>query len=201
MSDERERVLKLLEEGKITAEEGAEILGALSETASPELHAPTAMTAGRKLLLLGALLVIVGFFLPWYSIDIGQEMARTGRLMSGFGDQMSRSIGAPPMATGGMPTQVSFSGTARVTGGEVARGFGWIILLLGVLAAALPFVKLNVSRQAQKILLVGPLAVGAFIIVYLLTRDIRHVSFGLPLVLAGYAVEFVGLVKDIRSGA
>ena len=47
----------------------------------------------------------------------------------------------------------------------------------------------------------APLAAGTFVIVYLLTRDIRHVSFGLPLVLAGYAVEFVGLVKDIRPGA
>ncbi len=36
LSDEREGVLKLLEEGKITAEEGAELLSALSETVPPE---------------------------------------------------------------------------------------------------------------------------------------------------------------------
>ena len=201
LSDERERVLKLLEDGKVTAEEGAELLSALSETARPELHAPTAMTPGRKLLLLGALLVIVGFFLPWYSIDISQEMARAGHMMSDPGNQMSRSVGAPQMPSAGMPMQAAFSGTVRVAGGEVAHGFGWIVLLLAVLAAALPFVKLDVSRQTQRILLVAPLAVGAFIIVYLLTRDIRQVSFGLPLVLAGYAAEFIGLMKDIPSGA
>jgi len=188
LSDERERVLKLLEDGKVTAEEGAELLSALSETARPELHAPTAMTPGRKLLLLGALLVIVGFFLPWFSIDLGQEMGRDTRMMSYLGNQS-------------MPMPASFSGTVRVAGGEVAHGFGWIVLLLAVLAAALPFVKLDVSRQTQRILLVAPLAVGAFIIVYLLTRDIRQVSFGLPLVLAGYAAEFIGLMKDIPSGA
>ena len=53
-----------------------------------------------------------------------------------------------------MPKHANFSGTVRVDGGDVTHGFGWIILLLGVLAAALPFVKLNVSRQAQRILLV-----------------------------------------------
>jgi len=122
-------------------------------------------------------------------------------MMSDCENQISKRVGAPAMPPGGMPMQLGFSGTVRVAGGEVAHGFGWIILVLGVLAAALPFVQLNVSRQAQRILLAAPLALGAFIIVYLLTRDIRHVSFGLPLVLAGYAVEFVGLRKDIRSGA
>ena len=206
LSSERERVLKLLEEKKITAEEASELLGALTDPVStPE--PPAAMTAGKKLLLLGTLGVIVGFFLPWYSFDLGQEMSRVTRAVS----DMSRNMGGPPMSPGGfsmqspMPTQTPmqaiFSGTVRASGGDIDHGFGWIVLLLGVLAAVLPFVKLNVSPQAQRMLLAGPLAVGAFVIVYLLTRDIRHVSFGLPLVLAGYAVEFIGLMKDRRGPA
>ena len=201
MSDERERVLRLLEEGKITAEEGAELLSALGETVRPEPDAPAAMTPGQGVLLFGALLVVVSFFLPWYSINIGEEMARATRMTSELANQMSRSIGAPRMPSEGIPVSAGFSGTTHVVGGDVAHGYGWIVLLLGVVAAALPFVKLSVSRQARRMLLMAPLAVGAFIIVYLLTRSIRHVSFGLPLVLAGYAVEFIGLTKDARSHA
>jgi hypothetical protein len=211
LSDERQRVLKLLEAGRITAEEGSELLHALGETTRPEPPMPKPMTTGRKLLLVGAMLVIVGFFLPWYSINISQGMAQAGQLMSDYSNQMSRNMGSPPMPSGAMPmpqmamTSGGVGGIVRVAGGDVAHGLGWIVLLLGVLAAAITFVKLDVSKQTQKILMVGPVMAGAFILVYLLTNGlgggaIVHVEYALLLVLAGYAAEFVGILKDIRSG-
>ncbi|MDB5294679.1 MAG: hypothetical protein JWO31_662, partial [Phycisphaerales bacterium] len=84
LSSERERVLRLLESGKITADECAELLTALAATAAaapPPSSRPWsagwaksagrgwAGRSGRAPLIAGAALVVVGTFLPWFSYN------------------------------------------------------------------------------------------------------------------------------------
>src|SRR5207244_6473843 len=70
ISPERERVLRMLEEGKITAEESAELLNALGQTVQRTAEPPATSTRGSRLLFLGMVLVVVGFFLlPWFVND------------------------------------------------------------------------------------------------------------------------------------
>jgi len=199
--DERSRVLKLLEEGKITADEATELFTALGTTFRPHPVAPKGMTNARKLGVIGAAMVTVGFILPWYRIDIGQEMAHVGSMMSNFVNQMSPNRGTSPMPFLELPMKFDASSAFHITGGDVQHGFGWIILLLSVLAAVFPFMELNISYQARRALLMTPLAVGGFLIVYLLSHNIRHVSVGLPLVLAGYVLGFIGAMKEVRPAA
>jgi hypothetical protein len=48
MSDERKRILQMLAEGKISADEAERLLAALGERASAETDAPEAVTVTRK---------------------------------------------------------------------------------------------------------------------------------------------------------
>ena len=72
-SPERERILKLLEEGKITAQESATLLGALGQEGKP---AGAQVTLARRPVLIGAALVLVGFFLPWFSFNLNKAVSR-----------------------------------------------------------------------------------------------------------------------------
>ncbi len=180
LSPDRERVLKMLDDGKITAPESAELLNALAHSA-PARAPQSAPAPHRKMVWLGAALVVIAFFLPWFAINPQQTMNDAIRRMpfSQFG------IAAP-----------QFEGmTVYVAGGDLAHGLGWCVLLLGVAAAALPFVAANLDSQTcQKVSLIA-LGIGAIILLYLLTENIRFVSIGILLALAGYALEFIGVLK------
>jgi len=49
-------------------------------------------------------------------------------------------------------------------------------------------------QTCQKISLLA-LSAGAIILIYLLTQNVRFVSIGILLGLAGYALEFIGVLK------
>jgi hypothetical protein len=157
LAPERERVLKMLDDGKITAQESAELLNALAHSAPP--RAPQSDPAPhRKLVWIGAALLLIGFFFPWFVLNSG-----------GLQEAMN--------------------------GGDIPHYFGWCVLFLGIVAATLPFVAANLDSQTcQKICLIA-LGIGAIILIYLLTNNPRCVGIGLLLGLAGYALEFVGVLK------
>lgn len=196
LSGQRERVLKLLEDGKITAEEGAELLNALADSARPSQPGPhVTTTKGRKLALVGAAAVLVGFFLPWFSVNLGQEMSRLSA--------MQRPLsGLPSLNGSGAPQMpVEIRGTHSVSGGDVKNGLGWIVLLLAVAAAVMPYVAAGVKPQLAWTLSLVGLAGGGVILLYLLTQGMRYVSVGLIVALAGYVLEFMGVGMDRRQAA
>jgi hypothetical protein len=180
---ERERVLKLLDDGKITAAECAELLNALGQTTVQPPAPPAALATHRKTVFIGAALLLVGFFLPWFVVNMGELQK----------DLMSQIpfAGAMPMMTQGMAS----GPTIHVTGGDIGYGLGWFVLLFGIMAAAFPYLAANLdSETTQKVSLIA-LSLGAIILVYLFTRNVRFAGIGLLLVLAGYALEFFGVVK------
>jgi hypothetical protein len=67
-ADERERTLRMVEEGKITSEEGAELLKALGQ--SSDLQGQEQFSRHDFMLLIGVAILIVGFFLPWSKVSI-----------------------------------------------------------------------------------------------------------------------------------
>ena len=193
LSGEREKVLRLLEAGKINAEESAELLNALSQTIPPRPPAASEMelSPARKLVLVGAALLLVGFFLPWFRVNLGQVMNEA----AGQVQQMMGGL----MPGNGMP-QLNLpqsNGLVQVVqAGNIPHGLGWWILALGIGAAVLPFFATNLKAQLQKKVILAALAVGAFLLVYLLSDALRYVSIGVVLALAGYALEFVGTLKE-----
>ena len=193
LSAEREKVLQLLEAGKITADETAELLNALGQSVPPPV--PKAVEMGmspqRKIVLLGALLLLIGFFLPWFKVNLGQAMDEaTSQIQQMMGSVMPANV---------VP-QLNFSSNTSVVqvvqGGNIPHGLGWWILVLGIGAAVLPFFTTNLKADLQKKAILAALAVGTFLLIYLLSDTLRYVSIGVILALAGYALEFVGTLKE-----
>jgi hypothetical protein len=190
LAPERERVLKMLDDGKITAQESAELLNALAHSA-PARPPQSAPAPHRKMVWIGAALLLVGFFLPWFVVktnDFQEELKKTV-------DQLTGPQGMPIPDLGRI---MPYATTISYVGGDIAHGLGWWILVLGIVAAVVPFLAANADPQiCQKISLVA-LAAGAIILVYLVTGYFRFVSVGILLCLAGYALEFVGVLKARR---
>lgn len=226
LSPERERVLRLLEQGRISADESAELLTALAATLPPPV-APLVepWTPQRKLLAAGAATVLVAFFLPWYAFNLAAEVQRiTDQLHGQMQGQLNSFMGGNPEQFGmaevgtaainvpqGFPGHVTFrpanGGLARpvasaedikVPGGDVQYGLGWVALLLGLTAAGLPYVATGLSRPTQQTVTRVAVVGGIVLIVYLITRSLSAVSYGLPLALVGFALQGAGLLREVR---
>jgi hypothetical protein len=210
MASERERILNMLEEGKITAEESAELLSALGESAVANRESGTRLGPGRRPMLIGAALLLIGFFLPWLRFDpdkelerlIGKASGQTRRMLS----NMPGDINSPQFQTllqntrrGSMPSGSLFSQPrnmiVNVSGGQIGWQ-GWLALLLGLGAAALPFVAAEMTPHTEKTITYGALAIGGLILLYVFTQCFSIVGIGLVLCLAGYALEFLGAVRE-----
>ena len=192
-SPERERILKMVEEGKITAAESATLLAALH--VPQHATAPGgAMTPARKLVCAGAALVLIGFFLPWFSYNVGREVRRgANQAIEQFGQMMPDLGGTLPV--GEVPFNFH-TPSIFMNGIEIPNGLGWLVLVLAVGVAALPFVAPAMARLAQRAVAFIALGAGAFAMIYLLSRDPRHANIGIALALAGYVLGFAGTMRE-----
>lgn len=199
LSAEREKVLSLLEAGKLTADESAELLQALGESARAPA-APVPLTSGQRLMLIGAALVALGFFLPWFVIDPGKEASR---MMSRMQSSVRSSFGgAFEMPSGFPPGNVQLkTGSVRIGGGDIKGGLGWAALLLGLAAALLPYVAATLDPATARTVRMLCLGIGGLIVLYLLTQNLRFVGIGLIMVVGGYLLEAIGFVRASRPAA
>jgi hypothetical protein len=78
---ERDRILKMVEEGKISTEEGTELLDAIGRSSA--LRGEEKFSRLDMMMLAGVALVVLGFFLPWVYIRIGQMPGPFGQV-SGY---------------------------------------------------------------------------------------------------------------------
>jgi hypothetical protein len=190
LASERERVLKLLEAGRITPAESADLLNALGETVQPAPTATASVSPARRMILAGGVLVLVAFFLPWFALNPGEEVNRIAERM---GQAIPQALGLN--ANMHLPFNVN-TGTLRVAGGDIGHGLGWFVLLFGLAAAALPFANLGMDRRALNGIALAPLGVGAVMLLYLLSQNFRFVSVGIMLALAGYGLILLGTLKE-----
>ncbi len=66
---ERAKILRMVEDGKISADEGSELLDAMGRSSA--LRGQEKFSRADIVMLVGAALVILGFFLPWVYSQIG----------------------------------------------------------------------------------------------------------------------------------
>jgi hypothetical protein len=188
LSSEREKVLQLLEAGKINAEESAELLNALSHSAPPPPKPAAAINPSRKMVLLGAALLLIGFFLPWFTVNVGDEMYQlSSQIKQNLNPTLSMLANAPGMR---------MNMTLHVSGGDIVHGLGWWILLLGITAAVLPFFANNLDGQTQKKVMLACLGAGAIILIYLFSNNLKYTSIGVLFSLAGYVLELIGTLQE-----
>ena len=195
LSSEREKVLHLLEAGKITAVESAELLNALGHSAPPPPKPAAEINPQRKLVLIGAAVLLLGFFLPWFSIN---PNAVVNDMTAQFRQNLNQ------MMPGNAMPQVNFSlpdTTVQVHAGDVQHGLGWWILALGMIAAVLPFFATTLDSSMQKKIILAALGIGVILLIYLLSDTIKYVSAGILLVLVGYVLEVIGTLKERPAAA
>lgn len=206
LSAEREKIVSMLEAGKLTPEESAELLQALGESSrAPSRQVP--LTGHQRLMLIGAALVALGFFLPWFVINPGKEMSHLfGQMQSAMssaaGDQLPASLpGYPPQPAGyraGYPSQIP-TGDVSISGGDIQHGLGWAALALALAAALIPYVTTALDTHTARIIRLLCLGIGGVIVLYLLTQNLRFVGFGLIIAVSGYALEIAGAMRERRT--
>jgi len=206
--EERARVLALVEAGKITAEEGAELLTALAQSQAASNNAAGAMSGPRRIMLVGAAITLVGFFLPWFTVNVAQAMGElTNSVMQGTSQFPSYPQPNMPFSS---PANVEMNGTpvavpngmrVDVRGGDIQHGFGWIILAAGLAAACLPFfwpAPSGNTRQMRNAVFLA-MAVGSVLALYVLSGSFNaaiSIEPGFVLVMAGYIVLWVGGIRE-----
>jgi hypothetical protein len=184
LTAEREKVLSLLENGRITAEESADLLNALGSTS--QIGMPTApVSRQQRMVLMGAGLVLLGFFLPWFSVNPRAEIGRMVEQMHGGFPGIPEMTGMPEFAT-----QV-----VHVSGGDIHRGLGWLVLLLGLGVAALPHVATTMDAATRRMISFMALGIGGIVLLWLVSQNLRLINIGVVLAIAGYAIEFLGLLN------
>ena len=195
-SAERERILKLVEEGKITSADSVTLLAALGS--APRTNAPgTPMSPARKLVCAGAALVVIAFFLPWYSFNAGDEVKYGMNEVAGQLGKLAPEMNAV-LPKAGLPFGFN-TPSIHANGGAMPHGLGWIALVLAVAAAVLPLVAPTMHAQTQRTLTFVALGAGAFAVFYLLSQDARHAGIGMILAIAGYVLEFAGALRERRA--
>lgn len=196
LSAEREKILAMLEAGKLTPDESAELLQALRETSrTPARQVP--LTSGQRLMLIGAALVGLGFFLPWLVINPGKE---AGRMMNQMQSSVTSSFGGTVNFPGGMtfPGMELTTSSVSIGGGDIPRGLGWAALAFALTAALLPYIATTLDAATARTIRLLCLSVGGFIVIYVLTQNLRFTGIGLVMAVGGYVLEAAGALREHR---
>jgi hypothetical protein len=198
LSAERQRIMAMLETGKLTSEQCAELLRALGESSRKAESRQMPAGGNQRLMLLGAALVGFGFFLPWFVINPSSDLDRITnhwQLNANFPFSGTRATPGPEQA----PAMFPQSGDISISGGDIQRGLGWVTLALALTAALLPYVASTLDAATARTVRLLCLGSGGFIVLYLVTTSFGFVSIGLIIAIGGYVLEAAGALRERRA--
>ncbi|HVS73250.1 MAG TPA: hypothetical protein VHQ47_18490 [Phycisphaerae bacterium] len=187
LAEERRRVLTLVEMGKISGEDAAELIAALGPAPARARRTGRGFSVGRRLMTVGALLLVAAFFVPWFAIPVSEVMRFTAATVGGIA----------------WPATLPPVGRVEVHAGDVAHGMGWVILALGALPALLPWVwpAEEEPAAAQRGITLAGLAVGSLMLLYLFAEGSEAAAAGVYLALGAYGVVWAGAVRQFVRAA
>jgi hypothetical protein len=169
---ERSRILKMVEEGKMSADEGRELLDAMGRSSA--LRGQDKFSRLDIAVLCGVALVVLGFFLPWAYIRM------------------------PAVATTFDNTSIFEQVSAYQAGYHVGT-IGWAVLVIAIVSAIPIFVTPKDLLYKISMLQVFLTLVGGVLVVSVLVRVGGHLGVGLIFCLAGFIVELVGSAVKLKS--
>jgi hypothetical protein len=164
---------------------------------------------GQRMVLIGAALVLIGFFLPWFSVDLGRELERMTSQVTNVMPQFSGQPGMNPSSlpnfqfgpNGGNGTFPIQSTTINVSGGDIPHGLGWLVLVLSLGVAILPHLGTAIEPQTRRTVTLLAMGAGVIILVYLFGSNIRYLNAGIILALAGYVIESAAVIRQVPAPA
>ena len=95
------------------------------------------------------------------------------------------------------PAKMGFAVT--LNGTNVPHGLGWLVLMLGLGAAALHFTARQLSRRDLRNCALAALALGTLILAYLYAQNLRFLSIGAAATAVAYALLFIGTLREYRT--
>jgi len=81
---ERKRIMEMIEAGKISTEEGSELLDAMGRSSA--LRGAEKFSRADIVMLVGVAMVILGFFLPWVYVNWTKQIPGSFARVSGYQD-------------------------------------------------------------------------------------------------------------------
>jgi hypothetical protein len=166
-ADERERILKMVEEGKINTEEGTELLDAMGRSSA--LRGEEKFSRVDMIMLMGAALVVLGFFLPWVYVNWTKQMPESFGRVSGY--QTGCHVGA----------------------------IGWAVLIIGIASVIPIFITPKNFLYKISMMQIFLNLIGIALVVSLLVQVNGKLGVGLIFCLAGFIVETVAAVVKFKK--
>jgi len=184
-SAERQRTLDMVEQGKITAEEGAELLEALGR--SNAMLGQDRFSRLDMLILAGIAITVFGFFLPWVEIDV----LNLGKLIS----QQQNGLYNPF----GFTLKNVHNGKFGYLSGYHAGAIGWAVLIVGVLATIPVFITPKNFLYKVSMLQIFLLLLDCALVISMLICVGGKMAVGLPVCLVGLALASVACFGKFKK--
>jgi len=178
---ERAKILRMVEDAKISAEEGSELLDAMGR--STALRGQEKFSRADIVMLVGAALVILGFFLPWvYILRMSNKMLNSSIPQAPMSKSFSEEVPRPFVP--------GFLGNASVyqTGPNVGA-LGWVIFIIGILSAVPVFITPKDFLYKISMLQIFLTLIGLVLVISFLVRVGSNLGAGLIICLAGFVIE------------
>ena len=169
---ERARILHMIEEGKITAEEGGDLLEAIGRSSA--LQGQERFSRLDMAILCGVALVVMGFFLPWTHI----------RIAAMPGMQGVRDV---------------FDQDSVYQSGYHTGALGWTIFVIAQLSAAPVFVTPKDILYKISILQLFLTLIGLLLVVSTLLRAGGQSGMGIVVCATGFVIELIASGVKFRS--
>ena len=204
---ERERVLSMVESGRITSEEGVELLGALAESvaAAPRPEAPRFLPGWRFVVLGVALILLAFLFLPWLRFDPHAALHRAGNMENHLVNMLTQSQAQNLTQRMLMSVELRPGKAIGFKGFDTPHHWGvWLIAF--AMAACYAVAGLPRWLDAHGSWFVGAFClVGAWtLVVMLVQQPLLQIAVGLVVAVLGLCLATWGLAvgwRAMRTGA
>ncbi|XHR27379.1 MAG: hypothetical protein ACFUZC_15700 [Chthoniobacteraceae bacterium] len=182
---ERQKVLELIETGRITPADGVELLKALQS------QEPEKVIRLPGLSVIGTALVVIGFFLPWAKVTPIFQLRRMLGKVDASGNFVDEIISQ-------MPPDFRYL-RVPISGADINFGAGWQILLLGLAAALLILWPCEVDAKIRRWIRAVLLGIGSVLLgmlwVEALQIEWQMIGYGVFVVSAGFVLLWVDLFR------
>ena len=184
---ERQRTLEMVQEGKISAEEGAELLDALGR--SNAMLGQDKFSRLDMLILAGVAIAVLGFFLPWVHINI--------RYFSQSQLQQLDKMSAPLYDINKSMHDVYGEGIYQ--SGYQTGAIGWAVLIVAIIGAVPVFITPKNFLYKISMLQIFLLLLGGALVISLLLRTGSRMGAGLPVCLAGFVLALLACFGKFKK--
>jgi len=172
---EKERILQMVEQGKITTEESTELLETLGRTNA--LRGQDKFSKPDIAMLCGVALVVLGFFLPWIYLSWRAYLAG--------------------VESGIYQADTWQSGTHQA--GHHVGAIGWAILIIGILSAILLFVTPQNFLYKISMLQIFLAIIGTVLVISVLVRAGGDLGPGIICCLVGFILGIVASTAKLKK--